>query len=374
MGLTKTLWSSPKDYLRVNAPEHPVVFFSPAVLQETAMRFIAGFDGLVTYAVKSNPDEQVLANLIAAGVNGFDVASIAEMDLIRALAPQAALHFNNPVRSRAEIAHAAAIGVNSYTVDSHSELRKIFEGVDPEGVEISVRFKLPVKSAAYDFGVKFGADEAQATSLLKEAKALGFTPSLAFHPGTQCNEPSAWVTYIETAAEIVRAADVSIARLNVGGGFPSHRLRDEQPRLHDIFAAIPAAVKTAFGADAPAILCEPGRALVAESYSVATRVKAIRDGADVFLNDGTYGVLSELHLVGVIDRVDAFGPGGELRVESRTERRVFGPTCDSTDRLPSTIGFPKDMQERPPRVSMDTAISQWKRSTFRIAVSQRATW
>ena len=29
----------------------------------TARRFIAGFPGLVTYAVKSNPDEAVIANL-----------------------------------------------------------------------------------------------------------------------------------------------------------------------------------------------------------------------------------------------------------------------------------------------------------------------
>jgi ornithine decarboxylase len=100
-----------------------------------------------------------------------------------------------------------------------------------------------------------------------------------------------------------------------------------------------------FGADRPALICEPGRALVAESYTLATRVKAIRDDEHVFLNDGIYGALSELHLVGVIDRVDALGPYATHRTGPRVERVVFGPTCDSTDMLPSKVGFPADMAE-----------------------------
>jgi ornithine decarboxylase len=72
----------------------------------------------VTYAVKSNPEEVVIENLAAAGVRGYDVASPFEMLMIRRLAPEAAMHYNNPVRSRSEIATAVALGVKSYSVDS----------------------------------------------------------------------------------------------------------------------------------------------------------------------------------------------------------------------------------------------------------------
>jgi ornithine decarboxylase len=54
----------------------------------------------VTYAVKSNPGEAMVENLAAAGVRGFDCASPFEIDLIRRLAPDAAIHYNNPVRAR----------------------------------------------------------------------------------------------------------------------------------------------------------------------------------------------------------------------------------------------------------------------------------
>ena len=101
MGLSKTIWTNPSEFLRAARPETPVLFFSPAVLQATARRFLDGFPGLVTYAVKSNPEETVIENLAAAGVRGYDVASPFEMRMIRRLAPEAALHYNNPVRSRA---------------------------------------------------------------------------------------------------------------------------------------------------------------------------------------------------------------------------------------------------------------------------------
>ena len=138
MGLSKTIWTNPAEFLRVQDPADPVLLFAPSVLQATARRFIDGFPGLVTYAVKSNPDEMVVQNLSAAGVRGFDVASPFEIRMIRRLAPDAALHYHNPVRSRAEIAVAVEHGVKSYSVDSHSELKKLAEMVPMEGTEISV--------------------------------------------------------------------------------------------------------------------------------------------------------------------------------------------------------------------------------------------
>jgi ornithine decarboxylase len=345
MGLSNTLWASPADYLRTHSPEHPVMFFSPETLQACAHEFLTGFPGLVTYAVKANPAEEVLVNLIAAGISGFDVASPVEMDTIARLAPHAAMHYNNPVRSRTEIKHAVKMGVKSYSIDSHSELVKLGELVPADGVEIAVRFKLPVEGAAYNFGAKFGATVEKAIELVTLADQLGYDVSLNFHPGTQCTDPKAWETYIMTAAQIARVTGVRIHRLNVGGGFPSYRLSDVVPQLSATFALIDRVTGEAFGDARPELICEPGRALVAESYSLVTRVKAIRDDAHVFLNDGVYGGLSELHLVGVIDRIDVFGPYGNRRQGDPVLRTVFGPTCDSTDKLPSELGFPSDMEE-----------------------------
>ncbi|PPB82536.1 ornithine decarboxylase [Albidovulum inexpectatum] len=345
MGLSKTIWANPSEFLCAEKPVDPVMFFAPSVLQATARRFIDGFPGLVTYAVKSNPEEEVIQNLVAAGIQGFDVASPAEIDLIRRLAPGAALHYNNPVRARHEIAHAVAQGVRSYSVDSRSELRKLIEIVPAEGVEISVRFKLPVSGAAYNFGAKFGATREMAVGLLRDVAAAGFIPSLTFHPGTQCTDPAAWDAYLRAAAEICRTAGVKAQRLNVGGGFPSHRLVGELPRLDEIFALIGRVAHEAFDGAPPALVCEPGRALVAESFSLATRIKGLRDDEHVFLNDGTYGNLDELPIAGIIDRITVMSPEGEIRNAAPRERVIFGPTCDSVDRLPGEVALPGDIAE-----------------------------
>jgi len=341
------IWNTAAEYLRAEAPEEPVLLFSPAVAQEAARRFIAGFPGLVTYAVKANPAEELLTNLAAAGIAAFDCASTVEIDLIRRLVPGAAIHYHNPVRSRAEIIHARACGVRAFSVDSRSELDKLAELLPAAGTEVSVRFKLPVKGAAYDFGSKFGAGPDEAAVLLRAAAAHGFTPSLTFHPGTQCLRPGAWEDYIAAAAHIARAAGVTLARLNVGGGFPSWRRIEDQPRLDAIFAAIAEATARAFGEAAPVLVCEPGRALSAESMVLATRVRAVRDGGDIFLNDGIYGAMAEMgqHDIGPVERIRVLRPDGTPREGAQQGRVVFGPTCDSLDRLPGMVALPADIAE-----------------------------
>lgn len=345
MGHSETIWTTPAEFFRNDTGDGPAMIFAPSVLHATARRFLEGFPGLVTYAVKANPDEAVVANLSAAGIRGFDVASPAEMELVRRLAPHAAMHYNNPVRSRAEIRRAVALGVTSYAVDEQAELDKLIAEVPARDVEVAVRFKLQVKGAAYDFGAKFGATPEPAACLLRAVRDAGFTPSLTFHPGTQCTQPDAWASYIHAAERIAREADVPLARLNVGGGFPAQRSDDAPPDLERIFDVIRHEVTAAFGARRPALVCEPGRGLVAECCALLVHVKALRGDGSVFLDDGIYGALAELPLMGCPGRIEVFAPDGRRRSGALGPRVVFGPTCDSVDRLPGTPELPQDTAE-----------------------------
>lgn len=336
-------WSDPIAHLVRQVPDEPVLYFSPDRLQATARAFREGFAGLVTYAVKANPGEEVLANLVAAGITAFDVASPEEMRAVRALCPDAVLHYHNPVRSPEEVAVAAALGVRAYSVDCPRELDKL-AGRVARGAEMSVRLALPVRGAAYDFGAKFGLGPEGAAALLAEVAARGYLPSITFHPGTQCADPAAWGAYIGVAAQVARKAGVRLHRLNVGGGFAAHRT-GQAPDLAPIFAHVGAEVARHFGADAPALVCEPGRAMVAEAFTLGLRVKAIRESGAVFLNDGVYGSLTEIRDIGAPDRVRVIDPDGTARRGAPVPRVVFGPTCDSIDRLPDPLPLPADMEE-----------------------------
>lgn len=339
----RPLYRNPADVLRRLDPDAPVLCFAPLILRATAAEFLAGFPGEVTYAVKANPEPAVLENLSAAGLRAFDVASIPEIELLRTTLPGAVLHYNNPVRSRYEIARAVELGVRSFSLDSAGELARLAEWV-PKGAELAVRFKLDAKGAAYDFGAKFGAVPEEAEGLLAEVARAGFTPSLTFHPGTQCAPVDVWCAYVREAARLARAAGVEIARLNVGGGFPAHRMAGAPPDLGAIFDGIATSAREAFGSTVPALLCEPGRGMVAESCTLLTRVRAVR-GTDVFLNDGIYGGLAEMLSLQMTDRVSVLGPSGATRPGAPAQWTVFGPTCDSLDRLPGTVPLPSDIGE-----------------------------
>ncbi len=336
------LWPSPSWHLTKFSPDAPVLYFAPEVLQATARRFVDGFDGLVTYAVKANDHEVVLSNLVGAGIMAFDVASPLEMARVRRVAPDAVLHYHNPVRSVSEITEAVGHGIASWSVDCPRELDKLAD-VPRQGTEIAVRLRLPVAGAAYDFGEKFGADPDQAVALLQKAQAMGFATSLTFHPGTQCADPQAWAVYIVEAADVAQRAGVTLQRLNVGGGFAAHRC-GTAPDLEAIFDRIASETKRAFGSEAPALVCEPGRAMVAEAFTLAVRVKAVRADA-VFVNDGIYGALTELRDIGVPDRISVLRGDGSEVLGDKAPKVIFGPTCDSLDRLPDPVALPAAIAE-----------------------------
>ncbi|MCR8550677.1 type III PLP-dependent enzyme [Salipiger sp. P9] len=340
MGIEQTLMPSPEAWLARARPDDPVFFFCPLRLAQVAARFLSGFPGLVSYAVKANPAPEMIDGLVAAGIRAFDVASPAEMALVRAHCPEAVLHYHNPVRSEAEIAAGQAQGCTSWSVDRRSELEKLRHL--PRGTEIAVRLKLPVTGAAYDFGSKFGADPALAAALLRRVVEMGFTPSLTFHPGTQCRTPEPWARYIQAAADVARAAGVTLHRLNVGGGFPSDR-GEGHPDLEAIFATIAIAARAAF-ASPPELVCEPGRGLCAEAFLLVLRVKAVEEAA-VFLNDGIYGGMAEWRDLGPMARLRVISSEGLPRGGACRDRVVFGPTCDSLDRLPDPVALPEAIRE-----------------------------
>jgi hypothetical protein len=136
-------------------PEEPVFCFSPAELKSRARQFIDNFPGLVTYAVKCNPTEEVLVTLADAGITTWDVASVQEMAAVQKVQPKAKFNYHNPVKSRREISDAYNVyGCRRFAVDCREEVQKIIDVIGKdETVELSVRLVLPRErgTSAHDF-------------------------------------------------------------------------------------------------------------------------------------------------------------------------------------------------------------------------------
>ncbi len=81
-------WRGTAHIIRELQPTEPVYLFCANTLGARAKQFYDGFSGSVSYAVKANPEPRILKTLAAAGIRHFDVASIAEIQVVLAHCPR----------------------------------------------------------------------------------------------------------------------------------------------------------------------------------------------------------------------------------------------------------------------------------------------
>jgi ornithine decarboxylase len=342
--LPDTLLPCVDDLIAVERPDVPMHCLRPAAISGAAARFVAGFPGDVLYAVKCNPDPAVLRAVWDGGVRHFDCASAPEVALVRGLFPGAVLHFMHPVKSRPALRAAWAAGVRDTVLDCAGELAKIV-GETPAGDRgLLVRLALPRGQAAYDLSGKFGAPVEEAAALLRAARPHATRLGISFHVGSQCLDPQAWRDAMALAGTAIRRSGVGVDIVDVGGGFPVAYPGSVPPPLGAYFAAIEAAFEEL---DLPAttrLWAEPGRALVAGGVSVVAQV-LLRRGNEVFINDGIYGSLSDAGAPGFRFPVRSVRPIGSVPSAALRDFTVFGPTCDSADRLSAPVALPEDTVE-----------------------------
>lgn len=331
-------------------PDNSVLCFNPDKVRARAVEFQKGFPGKVLWAVKSNPHPEVVRAIVEAGITEFDVASRGEIEQLRYQCPSGILHFNHPVKPSEEINFAySTVGVKNFVVDCMEEVEKI-TGVfqraaksNYSDVTLLVRFLNPGTkgSDSYDFTTKFGATPVEAVEIMRACKKKGFKLGLTFHPGSQNSNVDFYTSMMAKAHDIAAQAGVTeMARLNVGGGFPCYYPNRTEPHLSQYFDAI----KRGAEQHTCPIVCEPGRALVADSISLLTRVNLRRTHDQrIYINDGFYGSFMELPFVDFMPPARAYSADGTLMEVSENELEVFtiwGPTCDSLDKIPKPVRLP----------------------------------
>ena len=336
------------DLVAVERPEEPMHCLRPSAIAAAARAFVSGFPGETLYAVKCNPEPAVLRALWAGGVRRFDCASAAEVALVRSMFPEAGIHFMHPVKARSAIREAwGRHGVRDFVLDSADELAKILAETGAGAADdlgLVVRLALPKGEAVYDLSGKFGAAPAEAAALLRAARPHAARLGVSFHVGSQCLEPLAWRRALALAGAVIREAGVPLEIVDVGGGFPVAYPGVEPPALGSFFAEIEAGFEALDLPEGTALWAEPGRALVAAGGSVVVQVQLRRDGA-LYVNDGVYGALSDAGLPGFAFPVRLIRPGAPTPSSALRDFALFGPTCDSADRMRGPFPLPDDARE-----------------------------
>ena len=330
------------------SPEEPVILNRPHAARRAARFFVEKFPGKVLYAVKANPAPDLIEVLWDAGVTHFDVASIAEVRLVRAALPEAELCFMHPIKRRRAIAEAYHThGVKTFSLDTLEELEKIVEAcADPETGEpasdlrLCVRLRVSSEYAELSLAAKFGCELADAPGLLQTARQHCDWLGVCFHVGSQAMSPFAFVQAMDRTRAAIAEAGVVIDMVDVGGGFPSVYPGMEPPPLEDYFQIIHQhfeALPIAYNAE---LWCEPGRALAAEYSSMIVQVEK-RRGHELYINDGAYGALYDAAHVAWRFPVNALED--DLR-DPPEDFAFFGPTCDDADYMAGPFPLPGDIQ------------------------------
>jgi len=333
--------------VRALAPDEPVILNRPHAAARAARFFAEKFPGKSLYAVKANPSPDLLKVLWAAGVTHYDVASIAEVRLVRETLPEAVLCYMHPVKPAAAIAEAYKVhGVRTFSLDSHDELAKIVaatageDGTPASDLRLCVRLRVSSDYSELSLASKFGIDLADAAPLLQATRQVADWLGVCFHVGSQAMTPFAYVQAMERVRAAIVDASVTVDIVDVGGGFPSIYPGMEPPPLEDYFGAIHRAFESLPVSYSSELWCEPGRALCAEYNSLIVRVEKGR-GDELYINDGAYGALYDAAHVGWRFPVKCLSEG---RADALAPFSFYGPTCDDADYMEGPFLLPADIR------------------------------
>ena len=326
-------------------PERPVYCIRKKSIHVASKTFQNKFSGKILYAVKTNPHPEVLKTIVESGIENFDVASIKEIEDIKRINPNAKCSYMHTVKSRESIKEAYfKYNIKAYSLDTKDELIKIIESTNhAKDLELFVRVAVSNEHAEIDLSKKFGALSSEASGLLRLTKQYAKKIGLSFHVGSQCMHPISYAKGISEIGNIIKKTKISLDYINIGGGFPTIYPDLIPQSLDNYFEEIKRSLENLKLVKLPEIMCEPGRAIVAESGSTIVRVN-LRKKQKLYINDGTYGTLFDAGTPNIVF------PSRLIKNEKIISKKLtafnfYGPTCDSMDYMKGPFLLPNSIKE-----------------------------
>tara|TARA_B100000678_G_scaffold228844_1_gene196912 strand:- start:437 stop:1615 length:1179 start_codon:yes stop_codon:yes gene_type:complete len=326
-------------------PTEPVYCIRRDSINIASKFFQNKFPGKILYAVKTNPHPLVLKTIVESGINDFDIASIKEVEAIRSVSPDAKCSYMHTVKSKESISEAYfKYNIKTFSIDTKDELIKILNSTNQaKDLELFVRVAVSNEHAEIDLSKKFGAQTSEAIGLYRLTKQYAKKIGLSFHVGSQCMHPISYSKGISEIKYIIKKTKIVPDVINIGGGFPTIYPDLVPQSLDSYFEEIKNSLNKLKLEKKPEIICEPGRAIVAESGSTIVRVN-LRKKQKLYINDGTYGTLFDAGVPNIVypSRIIT---SGRIISKKLTSFDFYGPTCDSMDYMKGPFILPNNIKE-----------------------------
>jgi diaminopimelate decarboxylase len=296
----------------------------------------------ICYSVKANGNLGVLKVLKGLGA-GADIVSLGE--LRRALAAGfdgPSIVFSGVGKTANELEEAVRMEVGFLNVESPAELDAVIATVRrlKKRARLGIRVNPDVATETHPYTktgektAKFGVPFDEVVSVARRAAAepLLTVRGLAMHLGSQITDVEPYhrgtVKLLELVTALRASGITTIEALDVGGGLGVRYHNEKAPTPQAFAAAVAPAVKQA----GLALVCEPGRYLVANAGVLVTKVLyrkhaggkdfvVVDAGMTDFVRPSHYNAHHE-----IVPLADGGGPAEELV-------NVVGPICESGDFL-----------------------------------------
>tara|TARA_B100000427_G_scaffold272726_1_gene240213 strand:- start:19 stop:645 length:627 start_codon:yes stop_codon:yes gene_type:complete len=155
--------------------------------------------------------------------------------------------------------------------------------------------------------------------------------------------PISYAKGIKDIGAIIKKTKIMPDVINIGGGFPTIYPDLVPQSLQSYFDEIKTGLKNLKLEKLPEIICEPGRAIVAESGSTIARVN-LRKKQKLYINDGTYGSLFDAGVPNIVYPTRLI-TNGRVTSKKLTSFDFYGPTCDSMDYMKGPFILPNNIKE-----------------------------
>jgi diaminopimelate decarboxylase len=325
----------------------PFYCYSSAAIAASFEEFRDAFVGqnaLISYAMKANSNQAVLATLAELGA-GMDVVSEGELRRARAAGvPGERIIFSGVGKTLAEINLGLDENIFCFNVESEPELEALSRAASARGAvaPIAIRVNPDVdarthaKIATGKSENKFGVPISRARDVYAYARTL---PGLNVHGvdmhiGSQITDLQPFDDAFALLTEFVqalRADGHSINHVDLGGGLGiAYRNDNNPPPSPEAYAKVVTKRMTALGCQ---VILEPGRAIVGNAGALVASVIYLKKGenkcfviVDAAMNDLVRPTLYDAHHE--ILQVKEPEPGA---YPMRSD--VVGPVCESGDYL-----------------------------------------
>lgn len=272
----------------------PCYVYYRQIIEDNFKKFQANFE-YVNYAVKANSNLAVL-NILAKWGSGFDIVSAGELiRVLKAGGNPEKIVFSGVGKQDDEIQKALEVNIGCFNVESLFELEQlnhISKSLNKiASIALRINPDISVETHPYiSTGLKenkFGIAYEEALSLYQHASTLSHLKikGVACHLGSQIMSEEPYLIALNKILDLIKLLtkkNIIISHVDIGGGFGIDYKHDKNLDITSLSDKIK---KSILASNAELNLdltlsVEPGRAIVANSGVLLTRIISIKSQAD----------------------------------------------------------------------------------------------